>query len=138
VARRLPLVCTNPDRVAVSPSGNVLAPGGLAYAYGAAAGIEPLFVGKPHRPVYERCRRAMPDVAVSRICAVGDSLEHDVKGAHDAGLATVFCLAGIHADAFDLARPPGDNLAAVERLADTHGGVAPDYVMTRLAWEIRG
>jgi HAD superfamily hydrolase (TIGR01459 family) len=136
VARRLPLVCTNPDRVAVSPEGNVLAPGGLAYAYGEVAAVTPLFVGKPHRPVYERCRRALPDVAVSRICAVGDSLEHDIKGAHDAGLATVFCLDGIHADAFDLARPAGDNLAAVARVATAHGGVAPDYVVTRLAWEI--
>jgi HAD superfamily hydrolase (TIGR01459 family) len=138
VERRLPLVCTNPDRVAVSPEGNVLAPGGLAYAYAEAAAVAPLFVGKPHRPVYERCRRALPDVAVPRICAVGDSLEHDVKGAHDAGLATVFCLDGIHAEAFDLARPARDNLAAVERLAAHHGGVAPDYVITRLVWEIGG
>jgi HAD superfamily hydrolase (TIGR01459 family) len=138
IARRLPLVCTNPDRVAVSPSGNLLAPGGLAHAYGEAAAVAPLFVGKPHRPVYERCRRALPDVASPRICAVGDSLEHDVKGAHDAGLATVFCLDGIHAAAFDLTRPARANLAAVERLAARHGGVAPDYVITRLAWEIGG
>lgn len=136
IARRLPVVCTNPDRVAVSPRGNVLAPGGVAHAYGEAAGVEPLFVGKPYRPVYARCRRALPDVALPRICAVGDSLEHDVKGAHDAGLATVFCLDGIHADAFDLTRPAGENLQAVERLAATHGGVVPDYVLTRLAWEI--
>jgi len=138
VERRLPLVCTNPDRVAVSPRGNVLAPGGLAHAYGEAAGVAPLFVGKPHRPVYERCRRALPDVAVPRICAVGDSLEHDIAGAHAAGLATVFCLDGIHADAFDLTRPARDNLAAVERLTAAHGGVTPDYVITRLAWEIDG
>mgnify|MGYP006287642213 FL=1 len=136
IERRLPVVCTNPDRVAVSPGGNVLAPGGVAYAYGEAAGVAPLFVGKPHRPVYERCRRALPDVAVPRICAVGDSLEHDVEGAHDAGLATVLCLDGIHADAFDLGRPARDNLDAVARLAATHGGVEPDYVLTRLAWEI--
>ncbi len=136
IARRLPVVCTNPDRVAVSPAGNQLAPGGVAHAYGAAAGIRPLFVGKPHRPVYERCRRALPDVAVSRIVAIGDSLEHDVKGAHEAGLATAFCLDGIHADAFDLDRPARANLAAVEALAAAHGGVSPDYVLTRLSWEL--
>jgi HAD superfamily hydrolase (TIGR01459 family) len=136
VARRLPLVCTNPDHVAVSPQGNVPAPGALAHAYGEAAGVAPVFVGKPHRPVYERCRRALPDVAVSRICAVGDSLEHDIKGAHDAGLATVFCLDGIHADAFDLTRPAADNLVAVEELAARHGGVVPDYVITRFGWDI--
>ncbi|MFP4126977.1 MAG: TIGR01459 family HAD-type hydrolase [Alphaproteobacteria bacterium] len=136
IACGLPVVCTNPDRVAVSPRGNVLAPGGVAYAYGAAAGVDPLFVGKPHRPVYERCRRALPDVALPRICAVGDSLEHDVKGGFDAGLSTVFCLDGIHADAFDLTRPAGENLRAVERLAAIHGGVVPDYVLTRLTWQI--
>ena len=136
VRRRLPLVCTNPDRVAVSPAGNVLAPGGVAFAYGEAAGVRPLFVGKPHRPVYDLCRRALPDVASPRICAVGDSLEHDVKGAHDAGMTTVFCLDGIHAAAFDLARPAGEQLAAVERLAAAHGGVLPDYVVTRLTWDV--
>jgi len=134
MARRLPVVCTNPDRVAVTSSGPTLAPGGVAHAYGARAGLEPLFVGKPHRPVYDLCLRALPDVATSRVVAIGDSLEHDIQGARNAGLATVFCLEGIHGDAFDLAAGAAANIAAVEALGRTHGGVLPDYVMTRLSW----
>ena len=134
MARRLPIVCTNPDLVAVSPRGNLIAPGAVATAYAERTGMAPLFVGKPHRPVYELCLRALPDVASSRVVAVGDSLAHDVKGAHDAGLATVFCLDGIHRDAFDLAAGAHANLEAVARLAASHGGVAPDHVMTRLVW----
>jgi len=135
IARRLPLVCTNPDRIVVSPWGNVVAPGGVAVAYGEAAGVTPLFVGKPHRPVYDLCRRALPDVAVNRIVAIGDSLEHDIQGARGVGLTAAFCLDGIHRDAFDLTRPAQDNLAAVEALAADHGGAQPDFVLTRLRWD---
>ncbi len=134
MARRLLLVCTNPDRVAVGPAGNVLAPGGVAHAYGERTGTAPLFVGKPYRPVYDLCLRALPDVASSRVVAIGDSLEHDIQGARHAGLAAVFCLEGIHGDAFDLAAGAAANIAAVEALARAHGGALPDYAITRLSW----
>lgn len=134
IERRLPVVCTNPDLVAVSPEGNMLAPGGVAQAYGERADVTPLFVGKPFAQVYALCRRALPDVAQPRICAIGDSLDHDIKGGRDAGLKTVFCLDGIHGHDFDLEAPVRDNLDALDALSAAHGGVKPDFVIDRLRW----
>ncbi len=133
-ARGLPVVCTNPDLVAVSAAGNVLAPGGVAMAYAERAGVEPLFVGKPHPLVYALCRRALPDVAGPRIVAVGDSLEHDIAGAARAGFKTVFCLDGIHANVFEPSAPIKDSIDQVERLATQHDAAVPDFAIARLSW----
>ncbi len=134
IARGLPVICTNPDLVAVSPTGNIASPGALAQAYAERTDVEPFFVGKPHAPVYELCRRALPDVASSRIIAIGDSLEHDIKGAHDAGFATCFCLDGIHGTHFDLTASASDNAGGVRAVAEHHGVALPDYITDRLRW----
>ncbi len=134
MALRLPVVCSNPDLVAATASGNELSPGAVAEAYRERTGIAPVYVGKPYRPVYDRCLAALPDVSRARVVCVGDSLAHDVKGGADAGLATLFCLAGIHQTDFDLGATVAANLPAVSRLVAAHGGRAPDYVIDRLRW----
>jgi HAD superfamily hydrolase (TIGR01459 family) len=131
---RLPIVCSNPDLVAATARGNELSPGAVAEAYREATGIAPVYVGKPYRPVYDRCLEALPDVSKARVVCVGDSLAHDIKGGADAGLKTLFCLAGIHRDTFDLRLPVKDNLEALERLAAAHGGAVPDYAIDRFRW----
>ncbi|WP_374221485.1 HAD hydrolase-like protein [Variovorax sp. E3] len=39
-----------------------------------------MWVGKPHPLIYDACRERLAALGVTRICAVGDSLEHDVLG----------------------------------------------------------
>ncbi len=134
MARRLPVVCSNPDLVAATARGNELSPGAVAEAYRERTGIAPVYVGKPYRPVYDRCLEALPDVSKARVICVGDSLAHDVKGGADAGLRTLFCLAGIHGDELALDRPVADNLARIGELAAAHGTVPPDYATLRLRW----
>lgn len=134
VELRLPVVCSNPDLVALTERGNELSPGAVAEAYRARTGVVPVYVGKPYRPVYARCLQALPDVSKARVLCVGDSLDHDVKGGADAGLETLFCLRGIHQDAFDLDRSVADNLAALQALVASHGVPAPDYAIDRLRW----
>ena len=132
--RRLPVVCSNPDLVALTERGNELSPGAVAEAYRARTGIDPIYVGKPYRPVYDRCLEALPDVSKARVICVGDSLAHDVKGGADAGLKTLFCVMGIHKDAFAADLPVKDQLTAIEALASGHGGTLPDYAIDRLRW----
>ena len=132
LALGLPILCTNPDLVAVSGTELALAPGTLAMRYEAAGG-RVAYVGKPHAPVYRACRAVLPAVEPSAIVCVGDSIAHDIKGANDAGLASAFVTNGIHAAEV----PPGADeevrLAAVEHLALGHGG-RPDWVIPSLAW----
>lgn len=132
LALGLPILCTNPDLVAVSGTELALAPGTLAMRYEAAGG-RVAYVGKPHAPVYRACRAALPAIEPSAIVCVGNSIAHDIKGANDAGLAAAFVTNGIHAAEFPPGTGDGARLDAVEHLALGHSG-RPDWVIPSLAW----
>ncbi|GAB1584496.1 TIGR01459 family HAD-type hydrolase [Phyllobacterium phragmitis] len=92
--RGIPCICTNPDI-------HKLAAGGLAPAAGMIADIyeelggKVVRVGKPYLPMYRYVRMlcGMPDK--SRIVCIGDSLDHDIRGANDFGADGVLVLTGI-------------------------------------------
>lgn len=95
-ARGLEMVVSNPDLVAMSPDGGLkLCPGSIANAY-AEMGGKVHWHGKPQAEVYDMCRTLLGgwDNAI----AVGDSLEHDIRGANTAGISSLFLTTGIHAD----------------------------------------
>lgn len=131
-SRGLPMLCSNPDRVAPVGGELVLAPGALAARYEALGGTVH-YVGKPHSPVYGACLDALDGLERHEIVAIGDSMEHDIKGANEAGIASCFLTAGIHAAEF----PPDLSQAArtqvLGRIAAEHAAY-PEWVTDRLAW----
>jgi len=129
LARNLPFLCSNPDRIAVTANGMTAAPGSVAARYGDMGG-EVIYVGKPHRPIYEACLAHLDGVDHSRIVCIGDSIEHDIKGANNMNLASCFIENGIHKDAFDKGADAGQ---ALEKLVAEHGG-RPTYVMPGFRW----
>ena len=95
LARALPLVCCNPDFSSVEPgSEQGRAPGAFALDYRRAGG-EVWFIGKPWPEVY-RAALAELDLPADRVLAVGDSLDHDIKGAADAGIDAALTRGGVH------------------------------------------
>ena len=101
-ARGLPLVCANPDVLRLTPHGLAPSSGSIAALYRSIGGLVS-WVGKPHALIYDACREACERWAARRICAVGDSLEHDVGGGAAAGFDTCFIAGGLHAQAFSAA-----------------------------------
>jgi len=95
-----PCICTNPDM-------HKLAEGRLAPAAGAIANLyeelggKVVRVGKPYLPMYRYARMlcGMPDK--SRIVCIGDSLDHDIRGANDFGIDGVLVRTGILATVTD-------------------------------------
>lgn len=132
-ARGVPMLCSNPDRVAPVTGDLVTAPGSLAALY-AEMGGPVHFIGKPHAAVYAACRAALGDLAAEEIVAIGDSMEHDVQGAQRAGLASCFLLEGIHAAAFPEDMAQAELQRGVAALADRYGMAPPVWVARRLAW----
>ena len=131
--RRLPMVCANPDIVAVQPDGAFgMAPGALAHHYEQLGGRVG-YVGKPHRPIYEACLEALGEVSRAEVLTVGDSIAHDVAGGAAMELDTALIMSGIHGRLFDLDRGACANRAALEELAREYG-VLPRWVLPRLAW----
>lgn len=121
-AREVPLVCTNPDRIVRSSVGMLLAPGAMAHAYAEVGGCVH-FYGKPHPPIY-RAALARLGVDAEHVAGVGDTLETDVRGANQAGIASVLVTAsGVHADQLD----------QLEQLYEEHAS-RPSFTLERLTW----
>lgn len=133
-ARDLPMICANPDIVAVQPGGGFgMAPGAIARHYEGLGG-RVLYVGKPHRPIYQSCLEALGHPPTSGIVAIGDSVEHDIAGAAGMLLDTALIMGGIHGPGFDLAGEWAANRAAIERL-EAEFGVRPRWLLPQFRWE---
>jgi HAD superfamily hydrolase (TIGR01459 family) len=132
-ARGLPMVCANPDIVAVLPDGGFgMAPGAVAHHYEQLGG-RVRYVGKPHRPIYQACLEALGDPPPAEVLTIGDSIAHDVAGGAAMELDTALIMSGIHSRIFDLERGAAANRAALEELAREYG-VLPRWVLPRFAW----
>jgi HAD superfamily hydrolase (TIGR01459 family) len=129
LARRLPLVCANPDLMVHRGGVEEICAGAIALAYQEMGG-EVVWFGKPYPAVY---RRILADFGLraERVLCVGDSLRTDVAGGRGIGAATLFTVGGIHhaeilvEDRIEFAR-----LAALCRKL----GPEPDFAIPHLAW----
>jgi HAD superfamily hydrolase (TIGR01459 family) len=134
-ARRLLMICANPDIVVERGTHLVYCAGAIADLY-AAAGGEVLFAGKPYRPIYERaldCAQKMRGRPVDhrRVLAIGDSVRTDLKGAAAFGIECLFVTAGIHAE--ELGGRDSPDPAALNAIFAA-AGLYPNTVMRRLEW----
>lgn len=131
-ARRLPMVCANPDIVRPSPEGVLDAPGALAQRYRQLGG-DVFYHGKPHAAIYESCLAALSGVPRERVVAVGDSIEHDVLGTSRAGLRSAFVAGGIHLAELDAAWGSLPQPEAWRRFME--GAIArPHYLVPAFVW----
>lgn len=119
-AQGLPLLCANPDVRSIQPDGSFIwCPGAAADDY-AKMGGEVHHFGKPKAAMYDAARAALgvDDGRVGpRGLAFGDSLAHDVRGAHEAGIPIVFLTRGIHGPELGLRTTDPPNAGAIRDLA---------------------
>jgi HAD superfamily hydrolase (TIGR01459 family) len=123
-ARRLPMICANPDIVAQRGDRMVWCAGALARDYAALSGKVQL-AGKPFAPIYDFAASRIGGIDGRRVLAIGDGLATDIKGANDYGLDALLILEGIHADA--LGDDPASVAAALYREA-----LSAQYAMNTL------
>ncbi|MDQ7776993.1 MAG: TIGR01459 family HAD-type hydrolase [Paracoccus aminovorans] len=130
-ARRLPMICANPDIVRVSHDGTLLeAPGAVARAYQAMGG-EVRYHGKPHGRIYASCMRLL-GLPANRVAAIGDSLDHDVAGARNSGLDSIFVAGGIHRHelSWTAGQPERRSCASLF----SANGLTPKFVVPDFRW----
>ena len=135
LARKLFMVCGNPDVVVERGSTLVYCAGSIADLY-ASMGGEVLYAGKPYPPIYEMAlaraeTAASREIAPSRVLAVGDSVRTDLKGAHAMGLDFLFVTSGILAEELG-SREELDHAALSATFAA--GGGMPKAVIRELRW----
>ena len=132
-ARKLPMVCANPDIVRPSPEGLLDAPGALAQRYRELGGGEIFYHGKPYPAIYGSCLAALEGVARERVVCVGDSIEHDILGASRAGLKSAFVAGGIHVEELGASWGRLPDPAAWRRFIEAANAI-PTYLVPAFAW----
>ena len=135
LARKLFMICGNPDVVVERGSTLVYCAGAIADLY-ATMGGKVLYAGKPYRPIYDMAlakaeAAAGRKIALNRVLAVGDSVRTDLKGARTAGVDFLFVTSGIHAEELGSRERP-DSAALTTTFAAAGG--APRAVMRELRW----
>ncbi|PTX55493.1 HAD superfamily hydrolase (TIGR01459 family) [Litoreibacter ponti] len=114
-----PVYVGNPDIVAPRESGFSTEPGSFAHRLADAAGIEPMFFGKPFGNIFELTFAQLGSVDPSRTVMVGDSLHTDILGGNAAGLKTALIAEyGFFA---------GHDVDTAIR----DSGIAPDFILSR-------
>ncbi|MBI1406348.1 MAG: TIGR01459 family HAD-type hydrolase [Caulobacter sp.] len=101
-ARKLPLICANPDLVVQKGDKLIYCGGALADLY-AKLGGEVLMAGKPFSPIYALSLAEAEALLGKpldrvRVLCIGDGVITDVKGANDQGLDCLFIAKGIHGE----------------------------------------
>ena len=129
--RELTMIVGNPDLIVVMGDGTIgYMPGKIGQRYESFGG-KCLYFGKPHSAHFEACLQKL-GLSKDRVAHVGDSLRHDVKGANDAGIASVFVTGGIHST--DLGTEFGEvpDTHILNKLIEAEGAT-PTHVITALA-----
>jgi HAD superfamily hydrolase (TIGR01459 family) len=130
IARRLPMLCANPDLTMFDAKGGLVpAPGALARLYEQMGGTV-AYAGKPHAPIFAGALAKLGNPDPARVIVIGDSIDHDVAGGRAAGMLTLLLAAGVHKDRLLGA---ADMSAAARALAGGDAG-APHWLMQRLIW----
>jgi HAD superfamily hydrolase (TIGR01459 family) len=106
LARGLPMICANPDKMVRKGARLLFCAGSLAERY-AAMGGEVAMAGKPHAPIYELARKKAAaawgkPVASADVLAIGDGPETDIRGAAGQGIACLYVTGGVRDHASDM------------------------------------
>jgi HAD superfamily hydrolase (TIGR01459 family) len=130
-ARKLPMVCANPDIVVRWGDRLIYCAGALAEVYERLGGAV-IYGGKPHAPIYDLAFERLEKGAGRalerrRVLAIGDGVNTDIAGANRYGCPALFVAGdgGVHA---------GDQDQRSIAAALTHAGVRADYASTGLLW----
>src|SRR6266540_360428 len=99
-ARKLPMICANPDHLVERGDKLVYCAGALAAIYEKLRGSV-LYAGKPYAPIYELALEtisalAKGSVARDGVLAIGDGVNTDIAGAAGLGIDAVFVASGLH------------------------------------------
>jgi HAD superfamily hydrolase (TIGR01459 family) len=135
LARKVFMICGNPDVVVERGDKLVYCAGAVADLY-ASMGGEVVYAGKPYRPIYDMAlakaeAAARRTVARKRVLAIGDSIRTDLTGAHNFGVDFLFVTSGIHAEELGERDKP-DTAVLKAKLAEA--GAMPAAVMRELVW----
>lgn len=133
LSEKLPLICANPDMEVVRQNGTRQICAGLFAKEYIARGGAVTYFGKPYSDVYHECMAFFGAPDVSKICAIGDALETDIKGANAHGIFSVLCTGGILAAHLGCKSGALPDATALEKLC-TAEKIFPKVAIPAFVW----
>lgn len=105
LARDLPVICANPDKVVEVGDQLIYCAGSVADLFEQMGGTV-LQAGKPHSPIYSGAKAMIDtirgaDIPPHKMLAIGDSVRTDATGAAGFGADFMFITGSIHAEELD-------------------------------------
>ena len=138
-AKKLPMICANPDHLVERGDKLVYCAGALAAIYEQMGG-NVVYAGKPHAPIYELAQETIAGIAgravtKDEMLAIGDGVHTDVAGAAGFGIDSVFVASGLHVPANSGGEAGAEALDRAH-LAELFGAAKrrPLAAMRALAW----
>ena len=92
----LPMLCANPDQVAMRAGQMGICAGAIARLYQSLGARRIIYYGKPQPELFEQAIQALPGIDKSRVLMVGDAFETDIAGAANFGIDSLLIAGGIH------------------------------------------
>ena len=136
-AMGLPMLVSNPDFH--RPGSGAPMPGQIGRKYSELGGTVQ-YIGKPYGAVYDACMSVLvstpgTELDRSRVCGVGDSLDHDILGAEKAGISSVWTANGVHSG--EMQTTEGSSVLASENVLENmylKYGVKPVHTIASFKW----
>ena len=131
LARKLPLICPNPDRQVQMGDKIIFCAGAVAEVYEAKGG-EVIWMGKPYPTVYARAKAMLAEMTgldAPRMLAIGDGPKTDIPGAQSAGVDALFISGGL-AGASGAKVDTAEDIVKLLREEDTQAR----YAIRHLTW----
>ena len=132
-ARGLPMVCANPDLVVIRSGRPLVCAGALAAYYGDIGG-DVCYRGKPDPAIYDVCIERMGISDRSRVLGVGDAFATDVAGARAAGIDSLLCTGGIHAEEIGTVYGRRPNPIRLEAAIRAREPLRPTFAIGGFLW----
>mmetsp|Transcript_855 Transcript_855/g.1512 ORF Transcript_855/g.1512 Transcript_855/m.1512 type:complete len:324 (+) Transcript_855:9-980(+) len=128
-SRAVPMYSANPDLKVVTSNNDInYMPGVICKRYESEFDGAVTYFGKPHKEHFLACSEAL-GVAADQTCHVGDSLHHDILGANDAGMSSIFVGSGIHRDECMVEGKVDENMLGLMIQREGGDSVAPTHAV---------
>lgn len=132
-SKKLPFICVNPDYESVEKDNNnkrKICMGAIAKLYESMGG-EVFILGKPSDFIYKKATLFIDNFDKKRTIAIGDSLSHDIYGAYNFGIKSIFISSGIHSNIFQSNH--NKNLQNIIKEYSEYK-VLPDFICEKLSF----
>ena len=134
LTKMLPMICANPDLVAIRKGVRGISAGTIAKLYEAIGG-DVVYTGKPYTQIYQVCHEKLGLTAKNRILMIGDGLQTDIKGANDFGIDSLFIKNGIYRQQIDTqSNHQSTNETSTLNKLFAEEGAQPSYYLDRLKY----